>query len=249
MAIKQGLFFNKGTSKIELNLNGEHFNVDEATGEVTVIGGGGGGETDLTEVNTRLNALEDSVFPYSFSASGSANYRKGTSQTVNIAWSLKKAGAAVTPDSVTINGASVTAADGKKVYNNVTTDTSYAVVAKKGSKTWSETETVKFYYPVYYGVATSKPSAVDTNSISSKYGPSSVSISGKTGMQYPWIAVPSGLTLSSVKNQKNDELKQEFESAAVNVTDSATSTSVEYTLWRYKNNALMDGLTLTFNLG
>lgn len=141
---------------------------------VTGIQGGGGGSIDVddalseTSINPVQNKvitteilsmkellalLEDKVFPTTFSVSGGGTFDDGTAQTITVSWKLMKNGQVLTPESVTVNGESVNPATGYKVFTDVTTTTTYRVVAIYKGRTYngSTTATFKDTYYRYHG--------------------------------------------------------------------------------------------------
>ena len=100
-----------------------------------------------------LMRLDEKVFPTTFSVSGGGTYDDGTTQTVMVSWKLQKNGTTLTPDSVTVNGESVDPSVNYKVFTDVTTTTTYRVVATYNGKTYTgqTTATFKVTYYRYYG--------------------------------------------------------------------------------------------------
>lgn len=140
----------------------------------TGIQGGGGGsitvdetlsETSINPVQNKvitaeifsmkelLALLEDKVFPTILSVSGGGTFDDGTTQTITVSWKLMRNGQVITPESVTVNGESVDPAIGYKVFADVTTTTTYKVVAVYKGRTYtgSTTATFKSTYYRYYG--------------------------------------------------------------------------------------------------
>ena len=56
----------------------------------------------------RLVTLEDEVFPYSLTVTGTGLFEKGTSQTIILEWTLKKGDNSVVPETSQVNGIPVT---------------------------------------------------------------------------------------------------------------------------------------------
>lgn len=123
------------------------------------------------EYKKMLEDLYDKSFPISFSVSGGGEYAQGTSKDITVSWSLKQNGATLVPDSVTINGVAVdNPSSGSKVFEGVTTSTTYSVVAKYKSKSYTGSAVVTFkgasetLYKYHGGVAESVTGETITSS-------------------------------------------------------------------------------------
>lgn len=102
-----------------------------------------------------LMKLDEKVFPITFSVSGGGTYEEGTTQIVTVTWKLQKDGATLTPDSVTVNEEVIDPSVNYKVFTDVTSSTSYKVVATYKGKQYTGTATVTFkktYYRYYGGL-------------------------------------------------------------------------------------------------
>ena len=159
------------TTKDELSeaISGQKFktiNGEQITGEGNIeISGGQPVEVDMelnpdsnnpianSAVAALLMRLDEKVFPTTFSVSGGGTYEDGTTQTVMVSWKLQKDGTTLTPTSVTVNGESVDPSVNYKVFTDVTTTTTYRVVATYNGKTYTgqTTATFKVTYYRYYG--------------------------------------------------------------------------------------------------
>ena len=141
-------------------------NNQEITGEGNIeISGGQPIEVDMelnpdsnnpianSAIAALLMRLDEKVFPTTFSVSGGGTYDDGTTQTVMVSWKLQKDGTTLTPTSVTVNGESVDPSVNYKVFTDVTTTTTYRVVATYNGKTYTgqTTATFKVTYYRYYG--------------------------------------------------------------------------------------------------
>ena len=65
------------------------------------------------------------------SVSGGGLYEKRTTQIVTVRWTVKEGSDVVVPDTVTVNDEPVTNTDTSKVFESVTTNTTYTVKAVK----------------------------------------------------------------------------------------------------------------------
>lgn len=132
------------------------------------IQGGGSSVTvdsvlSLTSVNPvqnkiiteAINKLNESVFPLSLSVAGGGTFKKGTTQSITVRWTVKEGNDVVVPDTVKVNDVSVTNTSISKVFNGVTTTTSYKVEVTKGSLTKSASTTATFVNPSYIGIVES----------------------------------------------------------------------------------------------
>lgn len=120
--------------------------IQDVAGKVDKEDGKGLSTNDFSDsYKQMLEDLYNKSFPISFSVSGGGEYAQGTSKDVTVSWSLKQNGAVLVPDSVTINGAAVDdPSAGSKVFKGVTTNTTYSVVAKYKSKSYTGSTSVTF---------------------------------------------------------------------------------------------------------
>ena len=142
------------TGKATSDANAAARNANEANDRVTAAINSMQGKLD------KVDEIEAAVFPYSLSVSGGAVYEKGTSHNVTVSWVMKKGSSVVTPDSSKVNG--VPATGTSKVFNGVTTNTTYRVEATKGSITKTASTSVRFVNPSYLGVVPASFAASET---------------------------------------------------------------------------------------
>jgi len=103
-------------------------------------------ETEAVDIRARLDALEyKDIKINSFTASPST-CEMGSSQTINLAWSLSKQAT-----SQNINGNPVTG--NTKQYTGVTTSTTYTLNVSDGQTSASKSVSVSFANRIYYGAA------------------------------------------------------------------------------------------------
>ena len=111
-----------------------------------------GGVVDLSEIDAMLDKLYKEVFPLNISVSGGGLFEKRTNQTITVRWTVKEGSNVITPDTVTVNDESVANASTSKVFENVTTNTTYTVKAVKTGQTVQGSTSVTFVNPSYFGV-------------------------------------------------------------------------------------------------
>ncbi|TGX82975.1 hypothetical protein E5358_04760 [Palleniella muris] len=99
-----------------------------------------------------IKQLQDKVFPLSISVSGGSVYKKGTTQTVTVRWTVKEGDKVITPETVKVNGTEVTNTTTSKAFSGVTANTTYTVeVTNKGVKKSGSTSAT-FVNPKYFSV-------------------------------------------------------------------------------------------------
>lgn len=108
-----------------------------------------------------LQRLDDAIFPLSIAVTGGNIFEKGTSQTVTVSWTVKKGEDIITADSVTVNDEPVEG--NSKVFESVTTNTTYTVKASKDGKQVQGSTSATFVNPSYIGVVSSSFSATEEN--------------------------------------------------------------------------------------
>ena len=192
---------------------------------------------DAANYGDRVTELEDAVFPYSLSVSGGGVFEKGTTQTINVSWVMKKGGSVVTPDSSKVNGEPATGTS--KQFAGVTTTTTYNVEATKAGKTKTGSTTVVFVAASYCGVVahdfTASESSIKALSKTVK-NTKGYTISGQTvNNQKMCYAYPKSLgALTSIKDANNfdyinsyvrSEMQVNGETYYVYVLKDATSVS------------------------
>lgn len=164
-----------------------------------------GQSVDLDE---RVTALEDSVFPLTISVSGSGTFEKGTTQTVNIGWTLKKGGQVVTADSVTVNDEPVEGTS--KQFAGVTATTTYTVKATYQGKQVTGSAKATFVAPMYFGFAAAENVAggLEITSFGKqaiKTSPNGTyTLNNSTKGHYMWLCVPNSMTINKVTSSGFD---------------------------------------------
>lgn len=149
----------------------------------------------------RLVTLEDEVFPYSLTVTGTGLFEKGTSQTIILEWTLKKGDNSVVPETSQVNGIPVTG--NTKTFEGVTKDTEYTVSVTYSGKTFSRTSKAEFISPIYMGFSSQEYSqSLDITSLgklSVRRSPAgSYSVQNTATGNYLWICVPSGMSITKV---------------------------------------------------
>lgn len=117
---------------------------------------GGHGGLMSYEDKVLLQKLAASVFPLTLTVTGGGVYRKTTTQTVTVSWSLKQGPDAVTPDSLKINNEPIEVSLTSKQFPGITVNTTFRVEATKGGVTKTGSVSAVFVNPSYFGVVESK---------------------------------------------------------------------------------------------
>ena len=116
---------------------------------------GGHGGLMSYEDKVLLQKLAASVFPLTLTVTGGGVYRKTTTQTVTVSWSLKQGPDAVTPDSLKINNEPIEVSLTSKQFPGITINTTFRVEATKEGVTKTGSVSAVFVNPSYFGVVDS----------------------------------------------------------------------------------------------
>lgn len=116
---------------------------------------GGHGGLMSYEDKVLLQKLAASVFPLTLTVTGGGVYRKTTTQTVTVSWSLKQGPDAVTPDSLKINNEPIEVSLTSKQFSGITVNTTFRVEATKEGVTKTGSVSAVFVNPSYFGVVES----------------------------------------------------------------------------------------------
>lgn len=116
---------------------------------------GGHGGLMSYEDKVLLQKLAASVFPLTLTITGGGVYRKTTTQTVTVSWSLKQGPDAVTPDSLKINNEPIEVSLTSKQFPGITVNTTFRVEATKEGVTKTGSVSAVFVNPSYFGVVES----------------------------------------------------------------------------------------------
>ena len=116
---------------------------------------GGHGGLMSYEDKVLLQKLAASVFPLTLTVTGGGVYRKTTTQTVTVNWSLKQGPDAVTPDSLKINNEPIEVSLTSKQFPGITVNTIFRVEATKEGVTKTGSVSAVFVNPSYFGVVNS----------------------------------------------------------------------------------------------
>lgn len=149
----------------------------------------------------RLVTLENEVFPYSLTVTGTGLFEKGTSQTIILEWTLKKGENSVVAETSQVNGIPVSG--NTKTFEGVTKDTEYTVSVTYSEKTFSRTAKAEFISPIYMGFSSQESSqSLDITSLGKlsvrKSPAGSYSVQNAATGNYLWICVPSGMSITKV---------------------------------------------------
>ena len=116
---------------------------------------GGHGGLMSYEDKVLLQKLAASVFPLTLTVTGGGVYRKTTTQTVTVSWSLKQGPDAVTPDSLKISNEPIEVSLTSKQFPGITVNTTFRVEATKEGVTKTGSVSAVFVNPSYFGVVDS----------------------------------------------------------------------------------------------
>lgn len=116
---------------------------------------GGHGGLMSYEDKVLLQKLAASVFPLTLTVTGGGVYRKTTTQTVTVNWSLKQGPDAVTPDTLKINNEPINVSLTSKQFPGITVNTTFRVEATKEGVTKTGSVSAVFVNPSYFGVVDS----------------------------------------------------------------------------------------------
>ena len=116
---------------------------------------GGHGGLMSYEDKVLLQKLAASVFPLTLTVTGGGVYRKTTTQTVTVSWSLKQGPDAVTPDTLKINNEPIEVSLTSKQFSGIAVNTTFIVEATKGGVTKTDSVSAVFVNPSYFGVVES----------------------------------------------------------------------------------------------
>jgi hypothetical protein len=67
----------------------------------------GSGSGDLSELEARVDRLEQAMFPYKLTVTGGGVYKEGTTTSVTVKWTFTQGSTEDTPDDIKINGESI----------------------------------------------------------------------------------------------------------------------------------------------
>lgn len=116
---------------------------------------GGHGGLMSYEDKVLLQKLAASVFPLTLTVTGGGVYRKTTTQTVTVNWSLKQGPDAVIPDTLKINDEPIDVSLTSKQFPEITVNTTFRVEATKDGVTKTDSVSAVFVNPSYFGVVES----------------------------------------------------------------------------------------------
>ncbi len=152
---------------------------------LTEIVGSKADESECVDIRARLDALEyKDIKINSFTASPST-CEMGSSQTINLAWTLSKQAT-----SQNINGSPVTG--NSKQYTGVTTGTTYTLNVSDGQTSASKSVSVSFANRIYYGAAADLTAVTNLTSVLSNNAERTITVDAGAG-QYIIYAIPARL--------------------------------------------------------
>lgn len=173
----------------------------------------------ITEALKKINA---EIFPLKLTVTGGGVFEKRTEQTINVEFHLYEGNEEVTADYATINDEIVTGSVGK-IYDGVTTNTTYTVKATKDGTQVSGSTSAIFVNPSYFGAvaATFTPTetAIKALTKSIKNGKG---YTGNTSLnnQKTCYAYPKSFgALTSIKDANNFEYLSSYTRTELTVWD------------------------------
>lgn len=116
---------------------------------------GGHGGLMSYEDKVLLQKLAASVFPLTLTVTGGGVYRKTTTQTVTVKWTVKQGPDAVTPDTLKINNEPIEVSLTSKQFPGIAVNTTFRVEATKDGVTKTGSVSAVFVNPSYFGVVES----------------------------------------------------------------------------------------------
>lgn len=116
---------------------------------------GGHGGLMSYEDKTLLQKLAASVFPLTLTVTGGGVYRKTTTQTVTVKWTVKQGPEVITPDSLKVNNEPVDVSLTSKQFPGIAVNTTFRVEATKDGVTKTGSVSAVFVNPSYFGVVDS----------------------------------------------------------------------------------------------
>lgn len=116
---------------------------------------GGHGGLMSYEDKILLQKLAASVFPLTLTVTGGGVYRKTTTQTVTVKWTVKQGPEVITPDSLKVNNEPVDVSLTSKQFPGIAVNTTFRVEATKDGVTKTDSVSAVFVNPSYFGVVDS----------------------------------------------------------------------------------------------
>lgn len=120
-------------------------------------------QNDLTDLEAKHDAYEEQtdasltrmypkVFPLAVSVSGGGTFKLGTTQNITVRWNTTEAGDTITPTTVSLNNETLDPSVTSKVFNDVSTNTTYTVKVSNPYEEVSGSTTARFVNPNYFGI-------------------------------------------------------------------------------------------------
>lgn len=116
---------------------------------------GGHGGLMSYEDKVLLQKLAASVFPLTLTVTGGGVYRKTTTQTVTVKWTVKQGPDVITPDLLKVNNEPVDVSLTSKQFPGIAVNTTFRVEATKDGVTKTDSVSAVFVNPSYFGVVDS----------------------------------------------------------------------------------------------
>lgn len=223
--------------------------------ELPIPSYGGGGEIDEERIEA-IEAKMDILYKVALSLTGSKHYKKGTSQTPKVNWTVQVNKQDVTPVSQVISCATI-----ESMKNGITLDTSVRTYTLPTSISTNTTVTLKvdgttanatfdFYNPAYYGVVdqtfSNAPTAADVTALTelTNYGTKTYDAAKitATGSKKICYAYPKTLgALTAVLDPDKQSWLDSFTRSEVTINEES------YYVYVKTSPANLNGVDYTYN--
>lgn len=174
-------------------------------------------------ITTAINKINAKLFPLTISVSGGGVFEKRSTQAITVRWTVKEGSDVVTPDTILVNDAPVANTSTSKVFDNVTTTTSYIVKATKDGTTVNGNTMAIFVNPSYFGaVANDFTPTEEAIKALTKTVKNNKGYTGNVSLnnQKVCYAYPKSFgMLSSIKDANNFEYISSYDRTEVRVWD------------------------------
>ena len=192
-----------------------------------------------------MERLMKKIFPLNITVTGGGVYKKGTTQAFEIKWVIYDGDTPVTPDKVTVNGNEADADAGSKIFINVTTTTTYTVVATYDGVTVQGSTTATFVNPSYFGAVSPSfsPTEESIKALAETVkNTKAYSVTLSTNNQKVCYAYPSSFgALTSIKDANGYEYIHSFTRTTVNVNGE------DYYVYLLTDESSVSDFRLNFN--
>ena len=194
---------------------------------LTDVVSGKADESECIDIRARLDALEYQGIKISSISASPTLCELGSSNDINISWSLNK-----TAEQQNINGTPVTG--NSKQYTGVTSDATYTLNVSDGQTSATKSVVVSFANQIYYGASASTSSAASLNKILSNVKTRTVTVDAGAD-EYIIYAIPVRLgTVSFFVSG----FEGGFENPELKILTNASGYQEQYYVYRSTNKNL-----------